>query len=564
MLASNYISLFKKLKLSEKFDFFERNQNSTLESLEGTSLNTFLKEIILDNEENNNIRKNALQTYINYTLLGRIKIRQTLTLLIDEWDDNCDLFLKSQRLKDLYLFYNEEEIEIENIYENSLKEEEAELIAESYFNLGLINMQKGFSSTEKVKILAFFEKSSEFFTSSNRIIENRVDSQFYNISILIIIDLIEGSRNILASNLKTLAILLFKKESFSFHYNVNTFHIGFYRVLNSLNIIQLETPNNWLNFRDSLSELYCQYAELTNQLIKERLNKSVISYEFKGMVKSRFIEPYFTLNFQAQLSKIDSRLIEIDSTNPEFSFLNDIRELVVDQKNKKVVESNLVKNTLTKIFPNRSLLIIEESISKIDTSNPFDYLAAFEDLKSPSIIEFTDKLIGACSKLQGNRIYRGGYSEDDRNTYITHLLESADYIVKDQSRWSFSAAGKSAGELDLFILDSKGLPYTIIEALNLDSLKKDYIIYHLDKLFKYDTTGLENNFIIVYSNSKNFDSFWVRYIEFISEHSYLYKFKSFKENLSYQFSDIKIGVAIHERKGKEVKLFHIMVDLFNS
>jgi hypothetical protein len=558
----NNISTFKGLTLSEKFHFFEGHNNSTLELLSDKSLNDFLRKIILDNKENVNIRKNALQTYVHYTALGRIKVRQTLSLLIDEWDNNADVFLKLQRLKDLYLFYNEEETEIETIYQDSLKEEiETELLSESLFNLGLINMQKGFSSIEKEKTILFLEKSKLFFTESNEIIENRIDSKFYKISITIVIDLINGIPNIDSSNLKILASILFEKGAYTFNKNsVNSFHIGFYRVLNTLNIIKQETPNNWLNFRKNLSELYSQYSEFTNLLLKERLNKSLISNEFKNIVKTRFIEPYFTLSFQAQLSKIDSRLTELKSTNPEFAFLNKIRYLVINKKNKKKVESEIVKNTLIKVFPNRSLSNIEESISKIDESNPFDYLSAFEELKTPSTIEYTDKLISACFKLQGNRIYKGNFSEDDRNTFISNLLET-DYTVKDQTRWSKSAAGKSAGEIDIFIFDSKGFPYSIIEALNLDSIKSDYIIKHIDKIFNYDTSGLENNFILVYANSKNFDSLWKRYVKFISKHKYQYEFKSFQENKTYSFTDIKIGEATHIRKGKSIKLYHLMIDL---
>ena len=112
-----------------------------------------------------------------------------------------------------------------------------------------------------------------------------------------------------------------------------------------------------------------------------------------------------------------------------------------------------------------------------------DFLNVIEELKAPSINEFTDKLINACIKLQGNRIYRGNYSEDDRNTFIASILEASDYNTKDQTRWSTSAAGKSAGEIDIFIYDKKGYPFTIIEALNLASLKTDYTILHINKIF---------------------------------------------------------------------------------
>ena len=136
----------------------------------------------------------------------------------------------------------------------------------------------------------------------------------------------------------------------------------------------------------------------------------------------------------------------------------------------------------------------------------------------------------ACSKLQGDKKYWGNkVNENDRNRYIATILESAGYTIKDQPQWSTSNEGKDSGEIDVFVTEPNGTPKSILEALILDSLKQDYLILHLDKLFRYDTTGLENNYVIIYSLAKNFISLWNKYKKFISNHNYQYEYIEFKE-----------------------------------
>lgn len=62
--------------------------------------------------------------------------------------------------------------------------------------------------------------------------------------------------------------------------------------------------------------------------------------------------------------------------------------------------------------------------------------------------------------------------ENNRNDYIRDMLERSNYEVLDQTRRGLALAGKEAGEVDLLI-KIEGMPGTIIEALNLDSLKKN-------------------------------------------------------------------------------------------
>jgi hypothetical protein len=162
--------------------------------------------------------------------------------------------------------------------------------------------------------------------------------------------------------------------------------------------------------------------------------------------------------------------------------------------------------------------------------------------------------------LQGALIYRGA-SEDDRNSQIANLLEAYGYRCKDQTKWGKSATGKQSGEIDIQVFDLRHFPVAIIEALNLDSLQTDYLILHLDKLFNYDTAGNPVNFILVYSTAKKFGDFWDRYKAFVSNHSFKYKLVSFEEIDGYPYSNIRLACSTHLREGKDVALYHIMVDL---
>lgn len=210
----------------------------------------------------------------------------------------------------------------------------------------------------------------------------------------------------------------------------------------------------------------------------------------------------------------------------------------------------------------RKIFQSEQRIQKIDflLRNP-DYLC-YELLGQKNNGNLISLIIFACSKLQGDKKYWGkDVNENDRNRFIATVLESGGYTIKDQPQWSTSAEGKDSGEIDVFITESNGKPKSIIEALILDSLKQDYLILHLNKLFRYDTTGLKNNYIITYSLAKNFDGLWSKYRDFISKHNCELKFIYFKEVVHYNFSDIKIRVAQHSRNGMIINLYHIMINL---
>jgi len=556
------IADFTSLSLSEKFNIFDEGLPKSVRALSTAAIYQLLKRVISDPSENQNIRKRALAVLTDYVLLKEIKVRQALSILIDDWKPAGDIFIELQRLKDLFLYYFEEKSDIENIFIEYLTSTEAELSSEANYLLGLIKFQESLLSLVPAEQLVLLEQSNSYLIQSIEELENRDDALFFQKTVLVLKNAVQGIWGQVEQDIETLGNILFQWQTKSIHFSPNVFFISIYRGLSELLSIRLSSPSTWLDIRNKLTAVYCHFTELQNQILKDRLAHSDVSEAFIKLLSTRFVEPYFVLNLQADLTRIDVRITEVDHASEEGVFLVYLRSLLADTNAKKKAQSDSLKRELEKIFPYRNEAIINQAMSKMtDETDPAEILNAYVDLLKPSLEKFIDELIWASVLLQGNRLYRGDFSEDDRNTYIANLMTTAGYSLKDQTRWSTSAKGKSAGEIDIYVQDHNGYPYAIIEALNLDSLKSDYIKLHLDKLFKYDTAGHEANFILIYATAKRFGDFWDKYVDLIKKHSFEYPLDGYEEVSHYKYANIKVAVTRHLRQGQQISLYHIAVDM---
>jgi hypothetical protein len=556
------ISNFKTLSTPEKLNFLDDSFVDSIKGLDEKTLNVSLRTIILDSDENSYVRKIVLELFTELVVLGKLKTRHAFSLLIDDWKPSTDIFLELQRLKDLLLYYEEaieESEEIESVFKTGIENSESEIIGQSLFNLGIISLIKALRSTNKEEYKSILDKSDFYFQKSIEQIENRVDSKFYQKVILILKELLLSKWGASAQYIKELGNYLFKKEAFSFKFDFDNLQYGFYKILTSLQQICIQQPKNWINYRLELDKVFLHFSEITNSKISNRLNEKSLLDKFGIHLKGKILEPYFVINLSTEITKIDVLLRDIPVGSSEFNFLQYLKNLI-EGTNKKKVEFESLESGFKNLFPNQNPQLITQVINDIKV--PSDYIRAFELLTQKNNDNLVGHIMFACSKLQGDKKYWGkDVYENDRNRFIATVLESAGFTIKDQPQWSTSAEGKDSGEIDVFITESNGTPKSIIEALILDSLKQDYLILHLDKLFRYDTTGLENNYIITYSLAKNFDGLWNKYKDFISKHNYEHKFIDFKELDQFNFSDIRIGVAQHLRNGKTKYLYHIMINL---
>lgn len=550
---------FSILNNPEKIQFLEWDFYASIEGIEEKELNSLMRKIIQDEKENSYIRKISLELFTELVIIGKLKKRYGLSLLIDDWSTNADVFIEQRRLKDLFLYYEIGEVDIEKIYINNINHIENEIVSESYFNLGLIHFQKALNASTKELCLQELENSKSHFEKSSIVIENQVNSEYYGNIISTLIELIKGLWGSASKLIKDLTNLLFNKEVFSFKYELDNFQFGLYKILGSLQKICNEKPNEWLNFRIGLDDIYLNYSEITNSSLKQRLNKKCVVNDFAQLTKKWFLEPYFSINLSSEITKLNIRLGEFIVGTNEHDFLLYLKS-IIENDSKKNFELESIEIKFKKLFPFKSAIEIEQTIKNI--SSPIEYLSAFESFSTKSNEFLIETLIFACSKLQGDKYYWGkAVSENQRNKYIANLLEASGFTIKDQPEWSVSAEGKNSGEIDIFVTEKNGSPKSIIEALNLNSLKSEYLELHIDKLFKYDTTGLQNNYLITYSTAKNFITLWDKYKIFISKHNYVYKFREFSEINDYNYTDIKIGVAEHQRNGKVIYIYHIMINL---
>ena len=125
-----------------------------------------------------------------------------------------------------------------------------------------------------------------------------------------------------------------------------------------------------------------------------------------------------------------------------------------------------------------------------------------------------------------------------------------------------SSTGKNAGEVDILI-SKDGLPFTVVEAMNLASVDTNYINKHLDKLFLYDTSGNRFNVCLSYVKVVDFISFWSKYSAHVANYSYAVPLISSDTSIDdeYGYSELKIIKTTHNRSGKEVALYHICVKI---
>lgn len=542
--------------IMDKFYFFDNNCIDKLIKQEIKITQKFLIEVILNPSENLNIRKKALEIFMNLVSQQKIKKRIALNLLLDDWTETGDVFLETARLKNLLLFYDDESEEIEELFQNIVEHDDYEIKSESLYCLGLVYLFKANIMMNNDEYIKCLTTSLEYLESSINCIDNRVDIEFFILTVSNLINILKGKEADFEKNLSRSAQLLWQQHLFALDSVASPLQVGLYRTLCAFKTIKITKPEDWLDYRKEFNNLCYYFYEIKNQQIKNSLFKNI-----SENLINRSIEPLFSLNFNAEICKINKRINEVDVNSKEYNFLIYLKGIATNSKLNENASSDLIVKRLKDTFPHIEKTRIENEVKKIsEVHNTHSIMHLFEVFSDYSYENLLDVVVSSCINLQGNQMYRNA-SENDRNTFIGSLLEMAGFYNKDQTLWGRSRAGKTSGEIDLFVKKKNSDPFSIIEALNLNSLNKSYLGFHIDKLFKYDTTGLKYNFILVYSSSKNFFEFWNRYVKYIQQHPYPYSLLDYEEIKGYDYTNIRVSKTKHLRNGKEVYLYHIMVDL---
>lgn len=205
--------------------------------------------------------------------------------------------------------------------------------------------------------------------------------------------------------------------------------------------------------------------------------------------------------------------------------------------------------------------IIDDLLTSLmDYSNMASRLKEFI-VESNNIVSLKSEIYQACCNFLENKIILVSETENDINTLIRTFLSSNNLLkVSDQTLRGESAQGKTLGEIDIRIeCDGK---ISIIEALKIDSLKKDYIIEHINRLKKYDQLGNDENFILVYFKGRDFSKFVRNYQELISKSlSDDYNRLRVVEDRKLSVHNIKVFDMTYFLKCNYSKITHILLDI---
>ena len=209
-------------------------------------------------------------------------------------------------------------------------------------------------------------------------------------------------------------------------------------------------------------------------------------------------------------------------------------------------------------------------------SELFDRMIPIQDILNGTdsrVAEQKNKLLRdletICVQLQSNRLMQDVH-EDDRNDELRNALRNMGYHVSDQTHVGMGKTGKRAGSLDLQLLHSDSLPWTNLEAMNLNGATKSQLKYwddHLNRLLtKYDPAGLPSLFLLSYVNCAHetfhqlYGAYWEHMRFYEPPHTILRKGTLTEVQPSgTQYAYLRICKCNYDRGGTPVTVYHYFV-----
>ena len=215
-----------------------------------------------------------------------------------------------------------------------------------------------------------------------------------------------------------------------------------------------------------------------------------------------------------------------------------------------------ISNLQSKLY-DRFLKLEDAIIEKLETdpSSAQPTVLAVTMLSEDNWTEETisKNILKALLKVQGNKTF-SGKKEDELNDYVRDVL-SIVYEMKDQTRLGTSPNGKDAGEVDLQICRD-GFPVAMIEGLKVNSVDRNYIQNHIDKVLTcYDPFGCPYTYVVIYSTAKKFAEFWVNCLNYIREkYNFPYEVKEEIRELNHIYATSRHAKAVLLRDGSDVSV----------
>lgn len=247
-------------------------------------------------------------------------------------------------------------------------------------------------------------------------------------------------------------------------------------------------------------------------------------------------------------------ILELIDIN-DFNCVKDIRELNESKdfpkRSKEItnLQSTLYDQIL--VLENR---IIEKLRLSVESTQHTISMPPITSENKFSEQAISTSILKALCKLQKNKVYHGK-SEDELNDGLRDSLSMIYSDTKDQTRQGISPTGKRAGEVDLQICND-GLPVAMIECLKVNSLNRNYIKDHIDKVLTcYDPVGCLYTYVVIYVTAQNFAEFWRNCFKYLDEeYEFPYEVTDKIHELNHIYTESRHAKAILIRNGREINV----------
>lgn len=178
-------------------------------------------------------------------------------------------------------------------------------------------------------------------------------------------------------------------------------------------------------------------------------------------------------------------------------------------------------------------------------------------------------LISAASTLQTRYNQIKDYKEDEINIYFQDIFRSyiqkGNYFLNEQSQKGKSGTGKNVGELDFTIETVEGEMISFFEGFILKSIDRNNILGHIKKtLLKYDSNGLKEKFVGVYSKASKFDNLANQYLAYLNElniEEVVIDISTDVSNIYLGSSEMRVFKTVYYRSQTKLFLYHILINL---
>ena len=170
-------------------------------------------------------------------------------------------------------------------------------------------------------------------------------------------------------------------------------------------------------------------------------------------------------------------------------------------------------------------------------------------------------LIQVSERLCSNASYTAESLENNINDYFRDALSFMGYNeVKDQTRHGISISAKDAGEVDL-LLTKNGKEIAIFEGLKLDSVNSEYIDKHIKKAIdNYNALGTAT-FVVAYVSVANYDRFWEKYYEHISNYDHNMECRQTMRELTHPNAATRIAYEILSKDGYDFPVYFMTIKI---